>query len=131
MASEISPYFVKGTKHMADISPTPEDSLSDATLISDSEYRPEPTGLQQVVLTCPECGAVVVKIVGNTMELLYSHIREKSEKPDEHGHVSLVFCHTTYDQGMFVPPREYVPPPALSHPYLNVQSTEMTSHPHK
>lgn len=116
---------------MADISPTPEDSIPDAALIADAEYRPAPTGLQQAVLTCPECGAVVVKIVGNTMQFLHSHIREKSEKPDEQGYVSLVFCHTIFDQGMFVPPREYVPPQVLSHPFLNVQSTEMASHPHK
>lgn len=116
---------------MADISPTPEDSLSDAALISEGEYRPAPTGLQQAAFTCPECGAVVVKIVGNTMQFLYSHIREKSEKADEHGYISLVFCHTAYDQGMFVPPREYVPPPALSHPFLNVQTSEMVSHPKK
>ena len=122
---------MKGTKHMADISPTPEDSISDAALISDSGYQPAPTGLQQAAFTCPECGEVVVKIVGNTMQLLYSHIRGRCDQPDEQGYISLVFCHTVWDSGMFVPPREYVPPTALSHPFLNVQSTEMVSPPKK
>jgi hypothetical protein len=117
---------------MADISPTPEDSLSDAAFISESEYRPEPTGLLEATYTCPECGAVVVKIVGNTMQFLYTHIRERSNKPNEQGYVSLVFCHTVIGKGdMFVPPRAYVPPLEVSNPFLNVQSSEMVPHPHK
>lgn len=117
---------------MEEISPTPEDSISDAAFISEEEYRPAPTGLQQAAFTCPDCGEVVVKIVGNTMQLLDSHIREQSEKPDKQGYVSLVFCHTVIGKGdMFVPPREYVPPQALSHPFLIVQTSEMTSHPKK
>lgn len=116
---------------MTDITPTPEDSISDATLLSESEYKPVPTGMLEATYTCPECGAVVVKIVGNTMQFLQTHIREQSDKPNEQGFISLVFCHTILDRGMFVPPRAYVPPQETHTPFLNVQSSQMKPHPHK
>src|SRR5712691_3571586 len=96
---------------MADISSTPEDFSSDPVPVSHTEKRSALTGLLDATYTCPECGAVVVRIVGNSMQFLYSHVRERSDKPDEQGCISLVFCHTVIGKGdMFVPPRAYVPP---------------------
>ena len=114
---------------MADTPHTPQDFSSNPAPLS---LTSTPTGLLEAAYTCPECGAVVVRIVGNTMQFLYTHIRERSDKPDGQGYVSLVFCHTVIGKGdMFVPPRAYVPPLEMSNPFLNVQSSEMVPHPHK
>ena len=110
---------------MADIEPTDENFSSDMAALAGKVSTP--TGLMEGTYTCPECGAVVVKIEGNTMKFLYSHIRDPTAGPDEQGYVSLVFCRTIFDSGMFMPPREYVPPLNTTQPYLSGQSSAMKS----
>ncbi len=113
---------------MADISSTPEDFSSDPVPVTLAGNQSTLTGLLEAEYTCPECGAVVVRILGNSIQYLYTHLHGVSNEPDDQGYVSLVFCHSVIGEGgMIYPPRIYVPPVDAEHPYLAVQSSVMTS----
>ncbi len=113
---------------MADISSTPEDFSSDPIPVTQAGIQSTPTGLLEAEYTCPECGAVVVRILGNSIQYLYTHLHGVSNEPDDQGYVSQVFCHSVIGEGdMIYPARAYVPSLDAGHPFLAVQSTVMTT----
>lgn len=111
---------------MADIPSTPEDFSSDPVPVTQAGNQSTPTGLLEAEYTCPQCGAVVVRILGNSIQYLYTHLHGVSDEPDAQGYVSQVFCHSVGEGGMIYPPRIYVPPVDTEHPFLAVQSSVMT-----
>jgi len=68
-----------------------------------------------------------VRILGNSIQYLYTHLHGVSDEPDAQGYVSQILCHSVGEGGMIYPPRIYVPPVDAEHPYLAVQSSVMTS----
>ena len=77
------------------------------------------TKLASAEYTCPECGAVVVRIVGNMLEYLPDHVHQvDSGKGD--GFVSLAMHHPPAGAN-FVWPIDWV------NPFLAVHSSEMRS----
>lgn len=78
------------------------------------------TKLARAEYTCPECNAVVVRVVGNNLEYLPDHVHAADSAGND-GFVSLVMNH---------PPRKgtnFVWPIDLVTPFLAIQSSEMRS----
>jgi hypothetical protein len=92
---------------MANTGPEGHDQASKLTRLARAEY------------TCPVCNVVVVRVVGNTLEYLPSHVHA-ADSAGKDGFVPLVMHH---------PPKatNFVWPIDLVNPFLAIQSSEMRS----
>jgi len=100
---------------MAGTSPTPQEFPPD--LGSQPANPSKLTGLLGAGYTCSVCSAIVVKIEGNTLQYLQSHMHLYEDKD---GYVSLIMYHPKEGES-------YVPPKELERPFLTIQSSVMTS----
>lgn len=101
---------------MADTSPTPQEFPPDFG--SQPANPSKLTGLLGAAYTCPVCSAVVVKIEGNTLQYLQSHMHLYEDKD---GYVTLEMYHPE-EGGGYIPPKVQ-----FERPFLTVQSSIMTS----
>jgi hypothetical protein len=100
---------------MAGTSPTPQESLTG--LGPQAGDASKLTGLLRAEHTCPVCSAVVVRIEGNNLQYLKSHMHLYEDKD---GYVSLIMYHPKEGES-------YVPPKELERPFLTIQFSVMTS----
>ena len=83
------------------------------------DQTPKLTRLARAEYTCPVCNVVVVRVIGNNLEYLSSHVHT-ADSAGTDGFVSLVMHHPPTGTN-FVWPIDWV------NPFLAIQSSEMRS----
>jgi hypothetical protein len=96
--------------NMENTSPAPQDAQNSAEAASTL------TGLLSAEYVCPVCKATVIKIQGNELQYLESHVKHEGNAD---GQVSLLLYHKS--KGV-----EFVPARALEHPFLVIKSSIIT-----
>jgi hypothetical protein len=95
---------------MENRSPKPQDTQNS------DEVLPILTGLLGAEYVCPICKATIIKIQGNELQYLESHVKYEGNAD---GQVSLLLYHKPKGD-------EFVPARMLEHPFLVIKSSIIT-----